>query len=188
MTRREALQRAAALSGWVLTPAVVGVLEGCQTGNDLTWAPQVLTAEQVRLVGQIAQRILPPTDTPGALDVGVDRFIDHMLKVGFTEEEQRSFLDQLDNFSRQDAYFVSDREATQDEKLLLLEQTHAEAQPPDSAEPPSFFRIIKQLTLLGYFTSEEVMTQQLNYRAVPGQYRACVPLANDPRLYVDNNV
>jgi hypothetical protein len=36
--------------------------------------------------------------------------------------------------------------------------------------------MVKELTLLGYFTSEPGATQVLQYRPVPGAYHACVPL------------
>jgi hypothetical protein len=35
----------------------------------------------------------------------------------------------------------------------------------------------KELTLLGFFTSEPGATQVLQYIAVPGSYKGCVPLA-----------
>ena len=189
MTRREAIQRAVALSGLALTsPAIIAALEGCRTETSLDWEPQFLSPEQVKVVGKIANRILPPTDTLGALDVGVDRFIDTMVTVMFPEAYQQAFVQQLDDFSLQDAAFVDDDEATQDQKLRLLAQTHAQAKAADPTLPPTFFQLIKQLTLLGYFTSEAVMEHQLNYHAIPGKYQACIPLGENPTLYVDNNV
>jgi len=185
MTRREALQRAAALSGWALTPSLLAALESCQTTPEVNWEPQFLSREQAAVIGQLVNRILPPTQTLGALDVGVDRFIDHMLLLLFTEEERQSFVQQLDEFSLQNADFVSSEEKIQNEKLYLLEQTHAKAGPD---APKSFYRTLKELALLGYFTSEAVMTQQLNYHAVPARYEGCIPLSEPPRLYVDNNV
>jgi hypothetical protein len=39
-----------------------------------------------------------------------------------------------------------------------------------------FILTMKELTMLGYFTSEPGATQVLQYRPVPGAYHACVPL------------
>ena len=39
----------------------------------------------------------------------------------------------------------------------------------------TWFRIIKKLSLIGYFTSQEGMTKALNYVKVPGDYKACIP-------------
>jgi gluconate 2-dehydrogenase gamma chain len=44
------------------------------------------------------------------------------------------------------------------------------------AERP-FFRTMKELTLVGYYTSEAGATQELRHAPVPGRYEACVPLA-----------
>ena len=188
MTRREAIQRAAAISGFTLTAPAMALLEGCQPSADPGWEPQVLTRKQLDLVGKVANRILPPTETLGALDVGVDRFIDIMLSAMFPEEHRQAFVQQIDDFSLQEATFVDDTEEIQQEKLMLLEQTYAKAREADPNTPKPFFRTIKELTLLGYFTSEPVMKNQLNYYAVPGRYDGCTALADNPSLYVDNNV
>jgi hypothetical protein len=48
--------------------------------------------------------------------------------------------------------------------------------PDEEQKPPiPFFRTMKELTLLGYFTSEIGATQALTYNQVPGRYDACIP-------------
>jgi hypothetical protein len=42
-------------------------------------------------------------------------------------------------------------------------------------DPNHYFALMKQLTLLGYFTSEIGATQALRYVAVPGRYEGCIP-------------
>lgn len=41
--------------------------------------------------------------------------------------------------------------------------------------PHHYFKMMKELTLLGYFTSEIGATKALRYVAVPGHYDGCVP-------------
>ncbi|MGB3777209.1 MAG: gluconate 2-dehydrogenase subunit 3 family protein [Tunicatimonas sp.] len=188
MTRREALHRATALSGLTLSPALFAVLEGCQASTEPTWTPQTLSQGQWAVVRQLVNRILPATDTPGALDLQVDRFVDLALGQLFTDEQRQHLLGQMDDYSLQDAAFAEDEPAIADQKLLLLEQTYAAERDVKPDAPPPFFRTIKQLALLGYFTSEPVMKNQMNYHAVPGRYVGCTNLSEDPRLYVDNNV
>ncbi len=188
MTRREALQRATALSGLTLTPALFAVLEGCQTSIEPARTSQIFTPPQWALVRQLVDRILPATETPGALELGVDRFVDVALGQLYTEEQRQHLLKQMDEFSLRDDRFAEDNPTTADQKLLLLEQTYAAERDAQPDAPPPFFRTIKQLALLGYFTSEPVMKNQMNYHAVPGRYVACTKLSEEPRLYVDNNV
>jgi hypothetical protein len=45
-----------------------------------------------------------------------------------------------------------------------------------TAAPPShYFRMMKELALLGYFTSEIGCTQAQRYVETPGHYDPCVP-------------
>jgi len=60
-----------------------------------------------------------------------------------------------------------------EEKLNTIKMIDAAAY-KDEADK-AWFRIIKKLALIGYFTSQEGMTKALNYVKVPGDYEACIP-------------
>lgn len=189
MDRREALKRTALLMGTALSSSVVaGVLAGCEAEKvaEEGWKPAYLTEEQVSWVDNIAEHILPRTATPGAHDVGVVRFIDRMLAEFYTEEEAKLFvagLDKLVSTSRimhgtpflecsseqqHDIIAAAAREA-----IGMLERPMTEA---PLAAPP-FFLMMKELTLLGFFTSEAGATEVLSYDPAPGGYTGCAPLA-----------
>jgi len=57
----------------------------------------------------------------------------------------------------------------------------AAAKKPESK--PYFFAIARDLTLLGYFTSEIGATQAYEYIAIPGRYDGCVDLKPGQRVY-----
>jgi hypothetical protein len=42
---------------------------------------------------------------------------------------------------------------------------------------------MKQLTMLGYFTSEVGSTQALRYVPVPGKYEGCIPYKKGDRAW-----
>ena len=44
-------------------------------------------------------------------------------------------------------------------------------------EPTHYFRMIKELSLLGFFTSEIGYTKAMRYIETPGRFDPCVPLA-----------
>ncbi len=48
-------------------------------------------------------------------------------------------------------------------------------------EAVQFFRTMKELTLLGYYTSQAGATRELRYIPVPGHYDGCVPLGPSSR-------
>ena len=62
---------------------------------------------------------------------------------------------------------------TTKEKLDVVKKIDEEAFKDNSDQ--SWFKILKKLTLIGYFTSQEGMTKALNYVKVPGEYKACIP-------------
>ncbi len=93
--RREALRRAALLLGGAISaPTIAAVLAGCEarSAEGERWAPRALTPEQGDVVAAIADQIIPRTDTPGARDVGVHRFIDTMLAEYYSTDERSAFL------------------------------------------------------------------------------------------------
>jgi hypothetical protein len=50
-------------------------------------------------------------------------------------------------------------------------------------EPNHYFRMMKELTLLGYFTSEVGATKALRYVPVPGRYEGCIPYKKGDRAW-----
>jgi gluconate 2-dehydrogenase gamma chain len=190
--RREALRRAAlALGGVLSAPLVAGLLAGCETRRvpDGVWRPRALSPDQAELVATIAEHILPETDTPGARAVGVHQFIDTMLADGYPVGERRRFvagLAAVDGRARaaHSRAFVAC--GVEQQRALLGDldrETFAPASPPvDEPEVP-FFRTMKELTLVGYYTSEVGATRELQHAPVPGRYTGCVPLAQIGRTW-----
>jgi gluconate 2-dehydrogenase gamma chain len=170
--RREALRRAALLLGGVLSaPLAAGVLAGCEARGvpDGTWRPRALTPDQAELVATIAEQILPETDTPGARAVGVHRFIDALLAESYSAEQRERFVAALADLGR------AFRTSRPDQQRALLERLDRDAAP--------FFRTLKELTLVGYYTSEVGATRELHHVPVPGRYDGCVPLAQVGRTW-----
>jgi gluconate 2-dehydrogenase gamma chain len=170
ITRREALQRAAALLGVALSPSLFSsVLRAEPTST----APGSLTAAQLAIAATLAERILPRTDTPGALDVGVPAFIDLMHGSYLTAEEKADLeaaLAHFDAAARQThRRGFADLDAAQQDALL----TTAAA----SATASEHFLQIREITIVGYFTSELVGTKVLHYEPVPGVLQPCIPLS-----------
>jgi hypothetical protein len=178
--RREALRRAALILGGVLSaPLAAGVLAGCEARRAPAgaWQPRALTADQAELVATIAEHILPETDTPGARAVGVHRFIDAMLAEAYPAEERRRFLaglEGLDDQARR-AHGRAFAACAGQEQFALLDVLDREVQP--------FVRTVKELTLIGYYTSEAGATRELRHVPVPGRFEGCVPLTQIGRAW-----
>jgi gluconate 2-dehydrogenase gamma chain len=185
MNRREALKRVAWLmGGTVSASAILAVRYSAQSSaaNKSTF----LSSPQAAIVSTVAEIMIPRTDTPGAIDVGVPGFIDRALADVYAEEDQKRYLTGLTAFdaaaqTEHGKKFVA-LEAPQQVALVqkfhdaaVLEERRSESLDEKWQRP--FILMTKELTLLGFFTSKAGATQILQYQAVPGSYHACVPLA-----------
>ena len=59
----------------------------------------------------------------------------------------------------------------------------ARAPAEGAAETTPFFRTMKELTLLGYYTSQLGATRELRHSQTPGRFDGCVPLAPGDRAW-----
>lgn len=181
MDRREALKRTAwIMGGAVSAPAVLGILQGCTAKPTIDWKPVFLSNEQGALVTQVAEIIIPKTDTPGAKEVGVPGFIDQVVNECFTKEDQDKFLNGLKSFDDDARKEHGDPfiELDQEQQSAFVKKVHDTAvNTDDSGKDRPFILTMKELTMLGFFTSEVGASQVLQYSPVPGSYKGCVPLS-----------
>jgi gluconate 2-dehydrogenase gamma chain len=181
MDRREALKRTAwIMGGAVSAPAVLGILKGCTAKPTIDWKPVFLSNEQGALVSEVAEIIIPKTDTPGAKEVGVPGFIDQLVNECFTKEDQDKFLNGLKTFDDDARKEHGDPfiELDPEQQSAFVKKVHdAAVNSDDSGEDKPFILTMKELTMLGFFTSEVGASQVLQYSPVPGSYKGCVPLS-----------
>lgn len=188
LDRRELLKRVAYLMGGAIsTPAMLGILQGCSAKQaEASWLPTFFTAAQAALVTEVAEIMIPRTDTPGATDAGVPAFIDTMLKNTYRKKDQDRYLSGLAQFESQakEAHGESFVDLTPEQRTALVREAHDAAMKAAWADTSGherdnrpFILMTKELAILGFFTSEPGATQVLQYVAVPGPYRARVPLA-----------
>ena len=176
LTRREAIQRATLFLGVALSPSLLtSVMQAATPSGGVNAKPVYLSAQQFAIAGAVAERILPRTDTPGARDVGVPAFIDLMFGRYLAAEDKQVVATGLAeveaaSLAAQKKSFLQLTDAQQDALLTTL----AEA---SKTKVRTFFHQFKELTVLGYFTSETVGKTVLHYDPVPGRFEACIPLA-----------
>ena len=176
MDRRELLQMIAAITGCALC------------ANDALWAsadpqsPLPYSPADLDLFDDLAETILPRTDTPGARDAAVGPFIARYSAACYSPDHialLQAGLKDIDAQMRA-LHGTGFRQASQEEKTSLLvsvdrqAKTHA-AEREAGGGQPHYFTLIKQLTLLGFFTSEPGQAHVVRYRPVPGKYKGCIP-------------
>lgn len=179
--RREALRKTALLMGAAVSAsAMAGLLNGCKATPDLNYKPVFFNEDQARLVSELAGIIMPKTDTPGAKEVGVSNFIDKMINECYKKEDQDRFLAGLATFDEdaKKAHGDSFIYLKPEEQLAFVKKYNEDSVKASKEKPGPrpFFLMTKELTLMEYFTSEVGATKVLQYEAVPGAYKGCIPL------------
>ena len=196
VNRREVLASVAAMLGGGTLVGQAALLAGCERAAKSPPAAGsavgLFSAAEVALLDEVAETILPETDTPGAKAAGVGPFMALMVSDCYWPAEQQTFRDgmlELDERS-QESHGASFAAARPGERLALLERLDTEQHEfmqarPDGA-PAHWFRMMKELALLGYFTSEIGYTQAMRYTETPGRYDPCTPYGPGERAWADH--
>jgi hypothetical protein len=184
--RREAIRRVSVLLGGVAFVGGSALLTACEREQPRVAASGTgagtFTTEDIGFLDEVAETILPQTTTPGAKAAQVGAFMALMVTDTYEERDQKIFRDgmrKLDQTCRQ-LHNVSFMQASQEQRLALLEQldreqkAYMDAREPADA-PAHSFRMMKELALLGYFTSEIGYTKAMRYVETPGRFDPCVP-------------
>ena len=170
MNRREALSSVALLLGGTIIGSSA-FLSGCKANQDA--AAGVLSAADMSLLNDIAEIIIPTTNTPGAKAAKVGEFMGVIVTDCYEAKDQKVFKDGLAALASK---FSAANPEAQQKMIVDLDAEAKKYQETKTAEQPShYFTMIKQLTLWGYFSSEIGATQALRYVAIPGKYEGCVP-------------
>ncbi len=189
LTRREAILRVSAMLGGAALVGQTAMLAACSPEGAKAPAPKapadeaLFTDSDLALLDEIAETILPETSTPGAKAAGVGAFMALMVKDAYYPPDQAIFHEGMAAVDARcrDASGRSFTAASPADRLKLLEALDAEQfeamhnQPPDA--PRHFFRMMKELALLGYFTSEVGYNQAMRYVETPGRFDPCAPYA-----------
>lgn len=183
LTRREAILRTSAMLGGATLIGQAAMLAGGNALADEATGTDIFDGDDIALLGEIAETIFPETDTPGAKTAGVGPFIALMVTDCYSPDDQETFRKGLASI---DDEFLSWSPA---ERLALVEQLDREQYEAAAAgwpDGPHYFRMLKELTVLGFFTSELGYTRMLEYVETPGRYEPCRDLADDTRVFANH--
>ena len=150
----------------------------------------LFSSAQRKLLQAAVETIIPRTDTPGALDASVDRFIELCVAQFMTEPERTVFIAGLDELVNA----VDQQKSDLITLLTELEEQHSDAawyqlgnrvgNGFDSSAP--FICQLKELTVVGFFMSEVGATQVLRHNPMPGQFDGDTMLASDQPSWARN--
>ena len=190
MDRRSALKKTGWAAGAALaTPSLLSLLQACRTQDRLSWTPEFLTEAEATNLAALADTLLPRTDTPGALDVKADVFLDKILAHAYSGEAREAFRGNFtawnDRCREHHGAAFADLDAGEREAFLRTEEAAGGKYNPGvwgtavgEQEPVSFYRGLKSMLVWAYTTSQEVGENVLSYDPIPGGYNGCIPLSD----------
>jgi hypothetical protein len=175
--RRNFLRGASALMAHASFPQVLGAfLAGCAAVPAGQGEPAFFSRADMARLETLVDLIIPATDSPAASAARTHEFIDAAMNACATSKQQSTFraglaalvAEGFDTVDTQARIALLQRRATSDISLPYDE---------------SFFKILKDYTLTGYFHSEIGATQALAYERVPGGYQGDIALAPDQKTW-----
>ena len=186
MDRRHLLKGMGVIALYSSFPAVISEFISSCKSNSKPLRAGYFSDDQFELLQQITNVLLPATSTPGAAEAQVPYFVDLVVKNCMSHDDQQLITKGLAEMNDRDGNrFLSLSNAEKQQALKKLDEdafkegTDSSVGPVTGGPSPyaysAWFRIIKKLAVIGYFTSQEGMTKALNYVKVPGRYDACVP-------------
>ena len=187
MDRREAIRHVTALLGGAAFVGGTRLLEASERLQPRAQVPRQgvgpFTQQDVALLDEIADTILPATTTPGAKAAQTGAFMALMVTDTYSERDQAVFRAGMEQLTAKSFMTL-----TPAQRLALLEQLDREQKDYMDARrgndtPRHYFRMMKELALLGYFTSEIGCTQALRYVEAPGSFEPCVPYTPGERAW-----
>jgi hypothetical protein len=183
LSRREAIVRIALVVGGPLIGLDAFLRGGPTEGGES--APS-FSPEDLKLLDEIGETIIPATDTPGAKAVGIGAFMAMMVRECCDDRQRAAFRTGLAAIeaaaqARFGAGFLAAAPAQRTELLTELDRQAHGPHPADAAQEG--YRLIKQLTLVGYFTSEIGATQVLRYVETPGSLDGNAPYRAGERAW-----
>lgn len=174
MERKEAIQYITVLLGGTMV-GVNSLLSGCKQGDKKLFSP-----EDIAYLDEIADTILPETATPGAKAAKVGSFMVVMVNDCYVPKDQVIFKKGMATINdrsttKYGSGFIKLAPDQRHELLLQIDSEQKEYTKNKKDEDPAhYFRMMKELTLYGYFTSQQGVTKAKRYMPVPGKYIGCV--------------
>lgn len=177
MNRREALLTL----GSVLGGTIFGAQQLLAGAVNAATAGRTLSAAQLTLLNELAETIIPATpNSPGAKAANLAGFMQEIVRDYYSDAEFATFAKAIDGVTQaaQQRFggrdFLALNPTERFELLMAFEKTKP---------APDWYRMVKQLTVWGYFSSEIGSTQALAHVAVPGRFEGVVTVGPEARAW-----
>ena len=174
MNRRELIKNIAIISGGLCLGSSY-LLSGCRRDDAGT---MILSPELKNLLAEVAETIIPETETAGAKTTKVAEFISVVFQDIYSEEEQKSFVAALTKINNK----AKEKHNTDFAKLTVTQR--AKVFNATKNKDDKGFLAMYQIVLFAYLTSEQGMQASFRYTPVPGKYIGDIPYKKGEKAFV----
>jgi hypothetical protein len=182
LDRRQLLTYAISLVGGSVAVTAFG---GVTQSRIATESGTYFSSSRRALLDEVADLMIPATDTPSALEIGVPEYIDKMMARWATQDTKKAFdtvLDAIDaqaTSARGKAFLALE----EDHRLDVLTEYDAANLTGDLKSMMGDYARFKELLMTAYYLSEIGATRELRLEEVPGPFRGDIPVSEVGRAW-----
>ena len=169
------INRRSAIKQFIILSAGIALLPSCKSNKKVSLYNNIpIDEEQQTLLAEVAETIIPATDTPGAKDISAHLFALQMMNDCYNTEDREKFVKGMQQFEDnvQKKYNKSFVQCTPNERQAIIAATEAQKDAKDDAR--IFYSTLKHLTVQAYTSSKYYLTNVQVYKLVPGKYISSV--------------
>ncbi len=197
MNRREALKNIGLSAGYIAaTPAILSILQSCTADIKLNWVPELLSEDEAKILYQLVDLIIPETDIPGGKSLNLAMFVEKYINNVAKDEKAQMFKKVagivLTEFGvsedkpvkkikteEYDAFLATYLRSSKEQQEAYQKEMEQMKSPEDfdkvskDAKIFMYLTAVRDLSIWGFKTSEEIGENVLAYLPVPGEQIGC---------------
>lgn len=189
MDRRNALKSFGAIAATtVYSTSIISLLASCQedSAKNLKWEPKAFSADQADAMTKLLDVYLPSGDTPGAVELGVQRFVDRYISDAMEAEDAQKMKDGaaafMTEFTEKTGIAIADA-TSEDLQPYMAEKFKSHRLKMEAADPSQFKELedpvvnflggVRGLGVWGWKNTKKVAEEVLWYDPIPTKFVGC---------------
>jgi len=182
MNRRDVIKNSLLFAGYTISAASLqSIVQSCSTADSGGWKPAFFSKDQMDFISAVFDTIIPDTpDSPGAVALGVDKFLDTVAAEVMSKSSAEKLSNQLNSFKQQVENETGSKVVSMSDeaKLSYFSSLNLEEIAKSNEDPTytSTFLMMKEMVIGAYYATETIAKELLVFNPVPGPYKGCVPV------------
>jgi len=182
MNRRDVIKNSLLFAGYTISAASLqSIVQSCSIADSGGWKPAFFSKDQMDFISAVFDTIIPDTpDSPGAVALGVDKFLDTVAAEVMSKSSAEKLSNQLNSFKQQVENETGSKmvSISDEAKLSYFSSLNLEEIAKSNEDPTytSTFLMMKEMVIGAYYATETIAKEVLVFNPVPGPYKGCVPV------------